>query len=37
MSGDLVQSVDQNSSERKHYTILKALCEFPQTSSIVLY
>jgi hypothetical protein len=37
MSDDLVQSVDQEICERRHFTISELLCEFPQISCTVLY
>jgi hypothetical protein len=37
MGDDLVQSVDQKVCERRRFTILELLCEFPQISRTLLY
>jgi hypothetical protein len=37
VSGDLVQSVDQKTCERRCFTISELLCEFPQISRTIHY
>jgi hypothetical protein len=37
VSDDLIQSVDQQICERRHFTISELSCEFPQISCTVLY
>jgi hypothetical protein len=37
VSDDLVQSVDQKVCEKQRFIISELLCEFPQTSRILLY